>query len=219
MNVILKLIAVAYLILVAVADVNAGRRRGCSSGSCGSNCSGGSCGSCPSGACQQGCPTSCPNGQCVTGPGGGCVGDQCTATGTIQTVSEEAVDALDEVNAKRKQLGLPAYIRDDNLTKGAFHVVKYRSKMRIHGHHNDHSGLPPGVTALAAGAEGDASTPAMRASWNPAVGFAACCAHERVVKDFYDRPHTPTHAGAAKVIVGNEQFCQIFVSVGPTTRK
>lgn len=210
----LQLLAIAWWIVFSVSEVNAGKRRG--------GCSDGSCGLCPSGACQQGQCTNCPNGQC---PGGVCVGDQCTdgncsvILNSSLNASAEAVDDLDEVNAARVAKGLPAYIRDENLTKGALHVVKYRASNRIHGHYNDHSGLPLGVTALAAGAEGDASTPEMRASWNPAIGFVACCAHERIVHDYFKRPHTPTHAGAAKVVVGGQQYCEIFVNVGPATRK
>ena len=78
-------------------------------------------------------------------------------------------DALAEVNAARAKRGLPAFRRDEALTKGAKAAAAYRAEHRIAGHYRDFSFLPEGATAKAAGCG------ALPPSW----GFQACCVYER----------------------------------------
>ena len=88
-------------------------------------------------------------------------------------------DGLDEVNAARAARHLPAFRRDDGLTRAAGDAAAYRAAHRIAGHtRNDFAFLPDGTTARAAGCG------ALEDSW----GWATCCTYERY-----------THAGAAWV--------------------
>lgn len=81
-----------------------------------------------------------------------------------------AENALAEVNAARAARGLPPFIEDPNLTAGAMNLADFRAARLIQGHTaNDFKGLPPGVTATAAGCG------ALSPSW----GWGACCTYER----------------------------------------
>lgn len=66
--------------------------------------------------------------------------------------SSQAVDALDEVNAHRARLGLPAFIRDEGLSMGARVMAAARAYRLLQGHNrNDFQYLPQGTRAAATG--------------------------------------------------------------------
>ena len=88
-----------------------------------------------------------------------------------------AVEALDEVNAKRAASGLRPFIRDHGLTQAASACASFRARMRLFGHTgNDFSFCPPGCSAVSAGC----------AAYPPGFGWMSC--------DVYDNY---TFAGAA----------------------
>lgn len=105
----------------------------------------------------------------------------------------EAQDALDEVNAARASRGLPAFQRDDGLTKAALSVATFRASRGMSGHADDFAHLPPGTSADAAGC----------AAWPVGMGWGACCTYENW-----------THAGAACVTVGGVRYMHLFVRGG-----
>ncbi len=110
-------------------------------------------------------------------------------------VAGEPVEALDLVNAKRAERGLPAYQRDAGLTEAAAKCAAYRADHLMAGHTgNDFAFLPAGSTADAAGC----------AAW--ASDFGACAMFETQYRT----------AGAAFVVGKNGlRFCQLFVRKGP----
>jgi hypothetical protein len=78
-------------------------------------------------------------------------------------------DALAEVNAVRARRGLPPFVRDEGLTRGAINVARFRAERLIEGHTaNDFAGLPRGVRASAAGC----------AAWH-GDDWGSCCTYER----------------------------------------
>lgn len=79
-----------------------------------------------------------------------------------------ATDALDEVNAARAKRSLPAFTRDDGLTKAALACADHRAARLISGHCDDFSFVPAGSSASAAGC----------AAWSPSMGWGSCCAYE-----------------------------------------
>jgi hypothetical protein len=101
-------------------------------------------------------------------------------------------DALDEVNAARKARGLPAYARDDNLTRAAAGCAEFRAVRLMAGHtSNDFAALPAGAMATAAGC----------AAWEPGLGWGSCCTYERY-----------TYAGAAyEVGRDGKRYMHLFV--------
>jgi len=104
----------------------------------------------------------------------------------------DAVDALDEVNAARASLGLPAFVRDDGLTEAAKTLATFRADRGLAGHSgNDFAALPAGCTADAAGC----------ACWPQGMGWGACCTYE----DY-------SHAGAAVVVRSGQRYMHIFVA-------
>lgn len=96
-----------------------------------------------------------------------------------------AVDALDEVNAKRASRGLRPYVRDEALTQGAMSCASYRASYGIKGHimgrgMSDYSLIPGGAgVARATGC-------AAAESW---WGWLSCCTYDNY-----------TYAGAAWVM-------------------
>lgn len=64
-----------------------------------------------------------------------------------------SADALEEVNAKRRQRGLRPFLRDDGLVAAALNCARVRAANRIRGHTaNDFAYLPSGTVAVATGA-------------------------------------------------------------------
>lgn len=106
--------------------------------------------------------------------------------------SEGSDDAIDEVNAARARRGLPAFIRDEGLTKAACEAARRRASRLLEGHlESDFDCLPQGVTAQAAGC----------AAWTPDWGWGSCCTY-----DGY------THAGAAWVMGRDgRRYMHLFV--------
>lgn len=100
-------------------------------------------------------------------------------------------DDLDEVNAKRSQLGLHALARDPALTLGAWKCAQYRAQHGIKGHTNNDFQFLEGTTATAGGCA------ALEVSW----GWQSCC---------WDDPKW-TVAGASSVVVNGIRYTQIFV--------
>jgi hypothetical protein len=77
--------------------------------------------------------------------------------------------ALDEVNARRAQRGLPPFQEDAGLTAAAQGASEFRAARLIEGHTaNDFQFLPPGAFATAAGC----------AAWPPEMGWGSCCSEE-----------------------------------------
>ena len=63
-----------------------------------------------------------------------------------------ATDALNDVNAARAQMGLPAIQRDEALTQAAMAAADYRATYGIGLHtSNDFAFLPPGAAASGSG--------------------------------------------------------------------
>lgn len=90
------------------------------------------------------------------------------AVGEVKTVAS-AQQVLDEVNATRAARGLPPFMLDENLTRGAMACAMYRAQHRIDGHTpNDFGFLPPGAMARAAGC----------AAWPVGMGWGSCCTYE-----------------------------------------
>ena len=139
---------------------------------------------CAGGVCQTSSATT--ESVRVSGPIAGVVVTTEAAT------TAGAQEALDEVNAARAARGLPPFVRDDGLTQAALTIATQRASRRIAGHTaNDFSGLPPGVSARAAGC----------AAWPPSLGWGSCCTYDRY-----------THAGAAWAIGGDgRRYMQLFV--------
>jgi len=78
------------------------------------------------------------------------------------------VDALDEVNAARKRLGLRPFQRDEALVIAAMSCAQYRARRLIGGHtYNDFAFLPRGGRASAAGC----------AAWH-GTQWGSCCWQE-----------------------------------------
>lgn len=82
-----------------------------------------------------------------------------------QKAAHPPVDALDEVNAARKRIGLPPFVRDEGLVTAAMNCSQYRAIRQISGHVNDFGFLPAGTSASAAGC----------AAWSPSMGWGSCC--------------------------------------------
>jgi hypothetical protein len=103
-----------------------------------------------------------------------------------------SVDALDEVNAARAARGLRPFVRCEQLTAGALNVARHRARYYITGHtSNDFAGLPQGCQASAAGC----------ATWEPRLGWGACCTYEQW-----------TYAGAAYAIGRDgRRYMHLFV--------
>jgi hypothetical protein len=101
-------------------------------------------------------------------------------------------DALTEVNAARAARGLKPFVKDANLTAGAFNVAGFRAARLMAGHtSNDFAGLPEGCTAAAAGC----------AALEPSWGWGSCCTYENY-----------THAGAAWAMGRDgRRYMQLFV--------
>lgn len=69
-----------------------------------------------------------------------------------KAAAQECADAMDEVNAKRAQKGLPPLQKDPLLSQAAFACAKQRASRNIHGHlESDFAYLPPGGNATVAG--------------------------------------------------------------------
>lgn len=86
----------------------------------------------------------------------------------VQPVAS-AQQVLDEVNATRSARGLPPFILDENLTRGAMACAVYRARNRIEGHTpNDFGFLPPGTHASSAGC----------AAWPVGMGWGSCCTYD-----------------------------------------
>lgn len=103
----------------------------------------------------------------------------------------ECKDALEQVNAQRKERGLAPFQNDPQLAVAAYAAAKERASRGIQGHlESDFVHLPAGAKADAAGCG------ALDSTW----GFAACC-----VYDDYK------FAGAAWVESGGLRFNHIFV--------
>lgn len=110
-----------------------------------------------------------------------------------QSDENDAIDALDQLNAQRAARGLFPYIRDEGLTAGALHVARFRARHRCQGHTaSDLGGLPVGVHAACAGC----------AAWPQGMGFGACA--------MYDTGYR--YAGAATCIGADGlAYHQLFV--------
>jgi len=109
-----------------------------------------------------------------------------------QPLSNEAIDALHEVNTARAQRGLSPFIHDPNLTAAAMSCAQTRAAYLAAGHTaNDFAALPPGVSARAAGCG------ALDLSW----GWGTCCTYENY-----------QYAGAAYVWGrDNKRYMHLFV--------
>lgn len=114
---------------------------------------------------------------------------------TPAPAASECVDALQEVNAKRAERGLPPFKHDAKLTQAALACARERASRGIHGHlESDFVHLPVGVSTngVAAGC----------AALEPSWGWQSCC---------WDDPQYTT-AGAAWVMSGGLRYMHIFVS-------
>lgn len=90
------------------------------------------------------------------------------ALGGAAHAADAPHDAIGEVNAARRARGLPPFVRDAALTRGAMHVARWRAERLIEGHtRNDFAGLPVGAQADAAGC----------AAWR-GNDWGACCTYE-----------------------------------------
>ena len=108
-----------------------------------------------------------------------------------QTKEPPVIDALDIVNKKRSEIGLPPLLKDDGLTVGAIRLSQHRASRLLAGHtSNDFQFLPPGASATASGC-----------CYTPRSDWGACAWDSR----------TYTRAGAAVAIVNGRWFCSIFV--------
>jgi len=86
----------------------------------------------------------------------------------IQPVAS-AQQVLDEVNATRAARGLPPFMLDENLARGATACAVYRAQHRLDGHtSNDFGFLPPGAQARSAGC----------AAWPVGMGWGSCCTYD-----------------------------------------
>lgn len=101
-------------------------------------------------------------------------------------------EVLAEVNTLRAQRGLPAFVLDENLARGATACAIHRAQRRIEGHtSNDFSFLPPGSHARGAGC----------AAWPVSMGWGSCCIYDRA-----------THAGAGFCIgPDGRRYMHLFV--------
>ncbi len=101
-------------------------------------------------------------------------------------------EALDEVNAVRAARGLPAYVRDDNLTLAAASCAEFRAARLMAGHTaNDFAAVPAGTSATSAGC----------AAWDPGMGWGSCCTYDRY-----------TYAGAAYAMGRDgKRYMHLFV--------
>ena len=80
-----------------------------------------------------------------------------------------AQQVLDEVNATRAARGLPPFMLDENLARGATACAVFRAQNRIEGHTpNDFRFLPPGTSARAGGC----------AAWPVGMGWGSCCTYD-----------------------------------------
>jgi len=80
-----------------------------------------------------------------------------------------AQQVLDEVNATRAARGLPPFMLDENLARGATACAVYRAQHRLDGHTpNDFGFLPPGAQARSAGC----------AAWPVGMGWGSCCTYD-----------------------------------------
>lgn len=103
--------------------------------------------------------------------------------------------ALAEVNAKRAQRGLKAYVYDADLTKAAKACAEYRAKNLIFGHvmggMGDFQFLPPGVSAESAGC----------AAYPASYGWMSCCVYDNY-----------TYGGAAWALGrDNKRYMHLYV--------
>lgn len=88
--------------------------------------------------------------------------------GEVQHVATSQ-QVLDEVNAARAARGIPPFVLDENLARGATACAIYRAQNRIDGHSpNDFGYLPPGTHARAAGC----------AAWPVGMGWGSCCTYD-----------------------------------------
>lgn len=86
----------------------------------------------------------------------------------VRTVAS-AQQVLDEVNATRATRGLPPFMLDENLARGAMACALYRARNRVEGHTpNDFGFLPPGAHASSAGC----------AAWPVGMGWGSCCTYD-----------------------------------------
>jgi hypothetical protein len=86
----------------------------------------------------------------------------------VQPVAS-AQQVLDEVNAARAARGLPPFMLDENLARGATACAVFRAQNRIEGHTpNDFRFLPPGAHARAGGC----------AAWPAGMGWGSCCTYD-----------------------------------------
>lgn len=91
-----------------------------------------------------------------------------TPAAELETVAS-AQQVLDEVNATRATRGLPPFILDEDLTRGAMACAVFRAQHRLDGHTaNDFGFLPPGAHASAAGC----------AAWPVGSGWGSCCTYD-----------------------------------------
>lgn len=117
---------------------------------------------------------------------------------TLDPPSDQAVEALDEVNERRAQKRLPPFERDEALTQAAKNIAQQRAKALCSGHtRNDFAGLPEGAQAEAAGC----------AAWPQGQGWGSCCSDEHW-----------KYAGAAYCIGrDSRRYMQLFVSNEPNS--
>ena len=109
------------------------------------------------------------------------IGDAPAATATPGVVQAQfvsaspaingtgAVDALDEVNATRARRGLPPFMRDENLTRGAMGCAQARAARLSFGHtSNDFAFQPPGTPCSATGC----------AAYPSSYGWMSCATYD-----------------------------------------
>lgn len=101
-------------------------------------------------------------------------------------------ETLAEVNALRASRGMPPYVYDANLARGAVACAQYRAKKLVAGHtDNDFKFLPAGTFASGAGC----------AAWPVGMGWGSCCIYERA-----------TYAGAAWAMgPDGKRYMHLFV--------
>jgi hypothetical protein len=117
--------------------------------------------------------------------------EKCPTAQPAKPITESA-DALDEVNAKRRSLGLTPYVQDPKLTLAAINCARYRATNLIRGHTDDFAFLPEGSNCNTAGC--GALTP----DW----GWQSCC----------DDDSQWTYAGAAWVMGSDgRRYMHLFV--------
>jgi len=107
-----------------------------------------------------------------------------------------AVDALDEVNQYRANLGLQPFMRDTQLSQAAAATADYRALHLIAEHtSSDFAFLPAGASADAAGC----------AAWQAGSGWGSCCSSENW-----------RYAGAAYALgQDGRRYMHLFVSNRP----